>query len=110
MQYLHGRAASLRPFVAFMSWLGISAVTTRPFAPPTAFRVMARPRHAKTEKPSILEGKCHKCAKWVAVEGVKAVDIKGCPSRFVRDCVACLTSSAIRSRKYFGTTLTNSCR
>ena len=64
--------------IAQLVWLilGISAVTARPFSPPIQFRVATRSRPLKTEKSNILEGKCHKCRKWIAVEGVKNVTVK----------------------------------
>ncbi|EGO23080.1 hypothetical protein SERLADRAFT_362390 [Serpula lacrymans var. lacrymans S7.9] len=55
---------------------GISAMTARPFSPPVAFRVSARRSPGKLERTHILEGKCHKCSKWIAVEGVKDVEVK----------------------------------
>ena len=55
---------------------GISAPTGRPFSPPTAFRTVARPHASKHEKTRIMEGKCHRCARWVAVEGIKDVEAK----------------------------------
>jgi len=56
--------------------IGISASTGRPFSPPVAFRVVPRPNPGKKEKHSIQQGKCHKCAKWVAVEGIKDMESK----------------------------------
>ncbi|KAF8228693.1 hypothetical protein L208DRAFT_1424360 [Tricholoma matsutake] len=55
---------------------GISASTGRPFSPPTAFRCTKRNKPGKLEKPIIQEGKCHKCHKWVAVEGIKDIQNK----------------------------------
>ncbi|RPD72920.1 hypothetical protein L226DRAFT_524382 [Lentinus tigrinus ALCF2SS1-7] len=55
---------------------GISPSTGRPFSPPTAFRNTMRPNPGKHEKARIMEGKCHKCKKWVAVEGIKDVPTK----------------------------------
>ncbi|KAI0631589.1 hypothetical protein C8Q77DRAFT_1127766 [Trametes polyzona] len=55
---------------------GISPATGRPFSPPVAFRVSDRPNAGKLEKTQIMEGKCHKCRKWVAVEGIKDVPTK----------------------------------
>ncbi|KAG6870183.1 hypothetical protein C0993_005027, partial [Termitomyces sp. T159_Od127] len=55
---------------------GISAATQRPFSPPLAFRLTPRPNPAKHERPAIREAKCHKCARWVPVEGVKDVQPK----------------------------------
>ena len=56
--------------------IGISASTGRPFSPPIAFRVVPRPNPGKKEKHSIQQGKCHKCIKWVAVEGIKDMESK----------------------------------
>ena len=56
--------------------IGISASTGRPFSPPIAFRIVPRPNPGKKEKHSIQQGKCHKCAKWVAVEGIKDMESK----------------------------------
>ena len=55
---------------------GISAATGQPFSPPTAFRTIVRANPSKHEKMHIMEGKCHRCKKWVAVEGVKDVEAK----------------------------------
>ena len=56
--------------------LGISASTGRPFSPPTAFRTIERTNVGKLEKSELMQGRCHKCKKWVAVEGVKDVPTK----------------------------------
>jgi Domain of unknown function (DUF4451) len=61
---------------------GISAVAALPFSPPVDFRTTVRSRPSKTEKTNILEGKCHKCLKWIAVEGVKDVAVKVCLASF----------------------------
>ncbi|KAF8907615.1 hypothetical protein CPB84DRAFT_1744530 [Gymnopilus junonius] len=55
---------------------GISASTGRPFSPPVSFRAVDRQNAGKKEKHRIQQGKCHKCDKWVAVEGIKDVDSK----------------------------------
>ncbi|KAI0328945.1 hypothetical protein GY45DRAFT_1305770 [Cubamyces sp. BRFM 1775] len=55
---------------------GISPATGRPFSPPLAFRVVPRPNAGRLEKTQMMEGKCHKCKKWVAVEGIKDVPTK----------------------------------
>ncbi|KZT67549.1 hypothetical protein DAEQUDRAFT_728984 [Daedalea quercina L-15889] len=55
---------------------GISALTGRPFSPPVAFRTIQRTTVGKHEKAQMMQGKCHKCKKWVAVEGVKDVPTK----------------------------------
>ncbi|PPQ70343.1 hypothetical protein CVT24_013004 [Panaeolus cyanescens] len=55
---------------------GISASTGLPFSPPIAFRIIPRPNATRTEKNKIQQGKCHKCDKWVAVEGIKDMESK----------------------------------
>jgi len=55
---------------------GISAATGKPFSPPLAFKIMSRKNPGKLEKKNIQQGHCHKCSKWVAVEGVKAGEVK----------------------------------
>ncbi|KAI0286254.1 hypothetical protein BC826DRAFT_1049831 [Russula brevipes] len=60
MQYFHGIAAS----------------TARPFSPPTAFRTVPRQRPGKLERTQMLEGRCHRCMRWVPVQGVKDADAK----------------------------------
>ncbi|KAI0819706.1 hypothetical protein BC628DRAFT_1401141 [Trametes gibbosa] len=55
---------------------GISPATGRPFSPPLAFRVVPRPNAGKLEKIRLMEGKCHRCKKWVAIEGIKDVPTK----------------------------------
>ncbi len=55
---------------------GISASTGRPFSPPIAFRVIPRTNPGKKEKLIIQQGKCHKCQKWIAVEGIKDMESK----------------------------------
>lgn len=55
---------------------GISASTGRPFSPPTAFRTTPRINPGKKEKLQIQQGKCHKCQKWIAVEGIKDMESK----------------------------------
>lgn len=58
--------------------LGISPTTTKPFSPPLAYRRSPRKQNHKNEKGEILEGQCHKCRDWAAVEGVKCVEAKVC--------------------------------
>ncbi|KAH9995223.1 hypothetical protein BJV77DRAFT_1157854 [Russula vinacea] len=60
MQYFHGIAAS----------------TARPFSPPTAFRTTPRQRPGKLERTQMLEGQCHRCVRWVPVQGVKDANAK----------------------------------
>jgi len=60
MQYFHGIAAS----------------TARPFSPPIAFRTIPRQRPGKLERTQMLEGQCHRCMRWVPVQGVKDAEAK----------------------------------
>ncbi|KAH0578331.1 hypothetical protein H2248_003950 [Termitomyces sp. 'cryptogamus'] len=55
---------------------GISATTQWPFSPPLAFCTTPRTNPAKYERTSICEAKCHKCTRWVPVEGIKDVQPK----------------------------------
>ncbi|KAF9242797.1 hypothetical protein BU15DRAFT_72453 [Melanogaster broomeanus] len=55
---------------------GISSISGRPFSPPTAFRSTERPDPGKNERTKILEGKCHKCRKWIPVESFKNIEVK----------------------------------
>jgi hypothetical protein len=56
--------------------LGVAASTARPFSPPTAFRITPRHRPGKLERTQMLEGRCHRCTRWVPVQGVKDADAK----------------------------------
>ncbi|KAI0319470.1 hypothetical protein OF83DRAFT_782420 [Amylostereum chailletii] len=55
---------------------GISSATGRPFSPPTDFRTTPRPKAAKRERTEMVEGRCHKCKKWIPLESVKEGDAK----------------------------------
>ncbi|KAF8493799.1 hypothetical protein F5888DRAFT_1636531 [Russula emetica] len=55
---------------------GIAASTARPFSPPIAFRTTPRQRPGKLERTQILEGQCHRCMRWVPVQGVKDTEAK----------------------------------
>lgn len=55
---------------------GIAASTARPFSPPIAFRTTQRQRPGKLERTQMLEGQCHRCMRWVPVQGVKDADAK----------------------------------
>jgi len=55
---------------------GLCPKTGLPFSPPIDFRVVSRPDPGKHEKSEILQGKCHKCERWVPVEGIKDVEVK----------------------------------
>ncbi|KIM37444.1 hypothetical protein M413DRAFT_423271 [Hebeloma cylindrosporum] len=74
---------------------GISASTGRPFSPPTAFRVVPRQNPAKKEKHEIQQGKCHKCAKWVAVEGIKDMESKVKELHWWKHAAACHHESTL---------------
>lgn len=62
--------------------LGIAASTARPFSPPTAFRTTPRQRPGKLERTQMLEGQCHRCVRWVPVQGVKDANAKVLPYPF----------------------------
>lgn len=51
-------------------------MTGSPFSPPTAFKIVQRDRVGKHEKTHLMHGKCHKCTKWVTIEGIKDVPSK----------------------------------
>ncbi|KAG2127602.1 uncharacterized protein EDB93DRAFT_201986 [Suillus bovinus] len=55
---------------------GVSATTGRPFSPPLSYRTSSRRNTLKLERSEILEGKCHKCKKWVPVESIKDCEVK----------------------------------
>ena len=78
MQYAHG--ACLTPPLALATILkfgaGISALSGRPFSPPVAFRTVTRANPGRHEKAAMMEGRCHRCKKWVPVEGIKDVPSK----------------------------------
>ncbi|KAI0643214.1 hypothetical protein C8Q79DRAFT_977766 [Trametes meyenii] len=74
---------------------GISPVSGRPFSPPLAFRVVSRPNPGKHEKTQLMEGKCHKCKKWVAVEGIKDVPTKVKEIFWWKHAAACHQGSTI---------------
>lgn len=80
MQYAHGTShpfPSSNVLADGRMWIGISPAGT-PFSPPTAFTRVARPNATKHEKTSVEQGRCHRCRKWVAVEGIKDVEVKVC--------------------------------
>jgi len=80
MQYAHGEPDGFFGKKKSNEFAGISASTGKPFSPPTAFRIVRRPNAGKNEKLHIQEGKCHKCSKWVVVEGIKDMESKVCLS------------------------------
>ncbi|KAH7923591.1 hypothetical protein BV22DRAFT_984174, partial [Leucogyrophana mollusca] len=74
---------------------GISALTSRPFSPPVAFRVTPRRNPGKYERARILEGRCHHCRKWVAVEGVKDLEVKVKEMFWWKHAAACHQGSTL---------------
>jgi len=76
MQYSHGNWHLSLQGLSRLSLLGISASTGKPFSPPLVFRIVPRINPGKKEKPQIQQGKCHKCFKWVNVEGIKDMESK----------------------------------
>ena len=111
MQYYHGTYCLSHPFFYQLNLrivTGISPSTSQPFSPPVAFMRTANPSQlkagfkAKQERTHIEQGKCHKCNKWVAVEGVKDVEVKvRLPSGSSK--VYQLIFSIYRSRNFSGT-------
>ncbi|KAF8328834.1 uncharacterized protein EI90DRAFT_3290368 [Cantharellus anzutake] len=54
---------------------GISSKTGAPFSPPVDFRTTPRPGSGAKERKEIIEGLCHKCEKWIPLQGVKNVEV-----------------------------------
>ncbi|KIJ19474.1 hypothetical protein PAXINDRAFT_7961 [Paxillus involutus ATCC 200175] len=54
----------------------ISSTSARPFSPPVAFRSTERQNPAKNERTKTIEGKCHKCKKWIPLESIKNIEVK----------------------------------
>ncbi|KAE9410757.1 hypothetical protein BT96DRAFT_804807, partial [Gymnopus androsaceus JB14] len=75
---------------------GISASSSYPFSPPIAFRMTSRTAHHKSEKTRIKEGRCHKCLKWVAVEGIKDVEVKVKELFWWKHAATCHASTTIQ--------------
>ncbi|KAJ3750061.1 hypothetical protein DFH05DRAFT_1465812 [Lentinula detonsa] len=74
---------------------GISASSSMPFSPPLAFRMTSRASNHKSEKTTMKEGKCHKCMKWVPVEGIKDVEVKVKELFWWKHAAACHSSTVI---------------
>ncbi|KZV65713.1 hypothetical protein PENSPDRAFT_562662, partial [Peniophora sp. CONT] len=55
---------------------GISPQSGAPFSPPIAFRTELRPKPAPHERKEMRQGKCHKCDRWIDLEGVKPGEAK----------------------------------
>jgi hypothetical protein len=81
---------------------GISASTARPFSPPTAFRTTPRLRPGKHERTHMLEGRCHRCARWVPVQGVKDADAKVFLTSFLFHVFLRSSRGGVRSRNSSG--------
>ncbi|KAJ3907768.1 hypothetical protein F5879DRAFT_463433 [Lentinula edodes] len=74
---------------------GISASSSMPFSPPLAFRMTSRSSNHKSEKTTMKEGMCHKCMKWVAVEGIKDVEVKVKELFWWKHAATCHSSTTI---------------
>ncbi|KAF5319688.1 hypothetical protein D9619_008882 [Psilocybe cf. subviscida] len=74
---------------------GISASTGRPFSPPTAFRVVPRVNPGKKEKTELMRGKCHKCARWVPIEGIKDMESKVKELHWWKHAASCHQESSL---------------
>ncbi|KZP10756.1 hypothetical protein FIBSPDRAFT_757683, partial [Athelia psychrophila] len=76
---------------------GISPRNGHPFSPPVSFRLSPRPNAvvAKHERAEMLEGKCHKCTKWVGLEGVKEGEAKVKEIYWWKHAAACHQGSTI---------------
>ncbi|EPQ53192.1 hypothetical protein GLOTRDRAFT_95200 [Gloeophyllum trabeum ATCC 11539] len=79
----------------FFMKTSISPTTTRPFSPPVAFRTRAREGAAPKERTRVVEGRCHKCRRWVALEGVKDVVLKVKEIYWWKHAAACHRGSGI---------------
>lgn len=58
---------------------GIMPATAQPMDPPVAFRSGDRVGNgvaAHGERRTIMQGECHACGKWIALESVKDVEVK----------------------------------
>ncbi|KAG8731590.1 hypothetical protein FRC11_003433 [Ceratobasidium sp. 423] len=69
--------STLWPFFyfPFLRTPGLSPKTGLPFSPPIAYRSTPRKTVGAREKATLEEGLCHACARWIVIEGVKAVDV-----------------------------------
>lgn len=78
MQFAHGKGYlnDYSPTDFFLASQGVSATTGRPFSPPLSYRTSNRRHALKLERSEILEGRCHKCKKWVPVESIKDCEVK----------------------------------
>ncbi|KAF8511567.1 hypothetical protein BU17DRAFT_54569, partial [Hysterangium stoloniferum] len=55
---------------------GISPTHCLPFSPPIAQRIGCVARPQSNEKAELLQGKCHHCDQWIALEGCKVGELK----------------------------------
>src|ERR1700761_3416628 len=76
MQKFHGMCDCYSKAILLNLLLGVSPTNGLPFSPPIAFRNRKIPRAQKHQKDVMLEGHCHKCKSWIAVEGPNHGDTK----------------------------------
>ncbi|KAF5350931.1 hypothetical protein D9758_010477 [Tetrapyrgos nigripes] len=69
------------------------ASSAQPFLPPASFQTIQRRAPQSNEKVEIRSGKCHQCKKWVAVEGIKDIDVKVKEIFWWKHAAACHKSS-----------------
>ncbi|KZS86761.1 hypothetical protein SISNIDRAFT_498719 [Sistotremastrum niveocremeum HHB9708] len=74
---------------------GISAYNHQPFSPPVAFRDSDRPKAQSHQKQQIIEGQCHKCQEWIAMEGPNLGDAKVKEIYWWKHTVACHKGSIL---------------
>ncbi|KAI6127083.1 hypothetical protein F5141DRAFT_371747 [Pisolithus sp. B1] len=75
---------------------GISAVSCTPFSPPVSFRTTKRRNPGKRERTHIVEGKCHKCKKWIPIESLKDLEIKVKEIYWWKHAAACHQGAQIK--------------
>ncbi|KDQ52554.1 hypothetical protein JAAARDRAFT_61861 [Jaapia argillacea MUCL 33604] len=80
---------------------GISSVSALPFSPPLVVRVSERLNSGKHERDKIAEGKCHKCKKWIPIEGVKDVDVKTKEIYWWKHAAGCHQGSSLVGERDF---------
>ncbi|CDO70671.1 hypothetical protein BN946_scf184761.g9 [Trametes cinnabarina] len=95
MQYAHGKWSTIAVIRVILTIVGISPASGLPFSPPLGFRIVPRPNAGKLEKTQIMEGKCHRCKKWVSIEGIKDVPTKVKEIFWWKHAAACHQGSTI---------------
>ncbi|KAK7681982.1 hypothetical protein QCA50_014945 [Cerrena zonata] len=78
---------------------GISPSSKAPFSPPIAYKLTDQPTALKNQKPKILKGKCHKCQKWLPVEGPKEVETKVKEIFWWKHAASCHDGSTINGER-----------